>query len=163
MLLLSGLAQNAGDAEQKLRGALASGAGLDKLRQMIAAQGGDGLVTQDTGRLPQAKVQLPLHADEAGWLEKVDTTRIGLIAQGLGAGRLQKDDIIDPSVGLVMMKRIGDQVSEGDLLGVIHAGNNISARRASRALRQALHIGPLPAKAAKQLYAVITKDHTEVL
>lgn len=163
MLLLSGLAQDAGDAEQKLRETLANGAGLDKLRRMIEAQGGDGLVTQDVGRLPQAKVQLPLHADEAGYLEKVDTTRIGLIAQGLGAGRLHKDDVIDPAVGLVLMKRIGDQVRAGELLGVIHAGDDTSARRAAETLRQALHIGPQPAGEAKQLYAVITKDQTEVL
>jgi len=163
MLLLSGLAADAQEAEQKLRGALISGAGLRKLRQMIEAQGGDGLVTQDLSRLPQAKVQLPLHTDEAGYLERVDTTRIGLIAQSLGAGRLQVDDVIDPSVGLVLMKRIGDQVRAGDLLGVIHASDNISAQRAAQALRLALHIGPLPVKAAKQLYALITKDHTEVL
>ena len=163
MLLLSGLAQDAGEAEAKLRAALASGAGLDKLRRMIEAQGGDGLVTQDVGRLPQARVQLPLHADEAGYLEQVDTTRVGLIAQSLGAGRLQKDDEIDPSVGLVLMKRIGDQVRAGELLGIIHAGDNLSAATACQALRQALHIGLQPAGEAKQLYAVITKDHTEVL
>ncbi len=163
MLLLSGLAQDAEAAEHMLRDALASGAGLDRLRRMIEAQGGDGLVTRDVGRLPQARVQLPLLADTAGYLDRVDTAGVGLIAQGLGAGRLNKDDVIDPSVGLVLMKRIGDQVQAGDLLGMIHAGDDDAAGHAAAALRRAVHIGPLPAKEAKQLYAVITKDHTEVL
>ena len=163
MLMLSGLAADAQEAELKLRAALASRAGLDKLRRMIEAQGGDGLVTQDPGRLPQAHVQMPVYADDMGYLQRVDTTRVGLIAQGLGAGRLHKDDIIDPSVGLVLMKRIGDQVKSGDPLGVIYAKDDDSAGRAAQALRQALHIGALPAQEAKQLYAVITQDHTEVL
>ncbi len=163
MLLLSGLAADAHEAGKKLRGALTDGGGLDRLSRMIQAQGGDSLVTQDTGRLPQADVQMPLYASDAGYLQRVDTTRIGLIAQGLGAGRLHKDDVIDPSVGLVLMKRIGDQVKPGDALGVIHAKDNDSAGRAAQALRRALHIGPQPAGEAKQLYAVITQEKTEVL
>ena len=163
MLLMSGLAADAQEAGKKLRGALADGGGLDKLSKMIQAQGGDSLVTQDTGRLPQANVQMPLYAFDTGYLQRVDTTRIGLIAQALGAGRLHKDDVIDPSVGLVLMKRIGDQVKPGDTLGVIHAKDNDSAGSAAQALRQALHIGPQPVGEAKQLYAVITQENTEVL
>ncbi|MHC1786826.1 MAG: thymidine phosphorylase [Christensenellales bacterium] len=163
MLMLAGTAQTPDEAERRLREALQSGAGLMTLRRLIQAQGGDGRVCEDVSRLPQAPVKLPLYAGGGGWLESVETTRIGLIAQGLGAGRLHKDDRIDPAVGLVLMKRIGDEVLEGDLLGTIHARDEDSAARAAQTLKQALHIGPLPAKRARQLYAVITKDFTEVL
>ncbi len=163
MLLLSGEYKSAKAAQEALRQALASGAGLDKLRQMIEAQGGDGLVCQDTGRLPQAPYSLPVYAQAEGYLQAVDATEIGLIAQSLGAGRLHKDDVIDPSVGLVLMKRIGDEIHRDDLLGTIYAKTDAEAQAAALRLRQALDIGPEPVKRAKQLYAIITKDHTEVI
>ena len=79
---------------------LRAGAGLEKLREMIAAQGGDARVCDDTGLLPRARYILPVPAMRDGYVCSMDTTGIGYVAQGLGAGRARKTDVIDPAVGL---------------------------------------------------------------
>lgn len=163
MLILSGIAGSEAEAREKLLHALQSGAGLRKLRQMIEAQGGDGRVVEDTDRLPQAAHRIPVKAVESGWLYKVDTTQVGLIAQALGAGRLTKEDVIDPAVGLVLYKRVGDQVRAGDLLAEIHANDVRKGERAADELLHALHIGQEACAPAKQLYAVIQEGRREVL
>lgn len=163
MLLLAGIAQDARAGRDMLLEALRSGAGLRKLQEMIEAQSGNGAVTQDTGLLPQAVHQIAVKADKSGYLHQVDATQVGLIAQSLGAGRLRKEDVIDPAVGLVLFKRIGDAVQEGDLLAHIHANDKARGEQAARALLNALHVGEQPVPKAKQLYAVIAKDRREVL
>lgn len=112
MLLLSGLAADEADARKQLEAALHSGAGLEKLRQMIAAQGGDAAY-MDVSRMDElckVKQILPVYPKRAGYLCGMNAERIGTAAQILGAGRATKEDTIDPAVGLVMCKRFGDYV-----------------------------------------------------
>ncbi len=162
MLILGGQADNEQAARALLQQALQSGAGLHKLADMITAQGGDSRVTQDVTLLPQASHQIPVEAGKGGYLHHVDTQQVGLIAQRLGAGRLRKEDRIDPAVGLVMHKRIGQPVEKGEILAVIHANDHTKGEEAAKALLQALHIGEEAAPKAKLLYALINKDSTEV-
>ena len=116
MLVAAGIAGNVEDGKARMKRALESGAGLEKLKEMIAAQGGDAGVCDDVTRLPQAKYLVPVPAPHDGYVADMDTTAIGYCAQDLGAGRKQKTDEIDPAVGLVMNVRIGDFVKQGDAL-----------------------------------------------
>ena len=116
MLVAAGIAGNVEDGKARMKRALESGAGLEKLKEMIAAQGGDAGVCDDVTRLPQAKYLVPVPAPHDGYIADMDTTAIGYCAQDLGAGRKQKTDEIDPAVGLVMDVRIGDFVKQGDAL-----------------------------------------------
>ena len=100
MLVAAGIAENVEDGKARMKRALESGAGLEKLKEMIAAQGGDAGVCDDVTRLPQAKYLVPVPAPHDGYVADMDTTAIGYCAQDLGAGRKQKTDAIDPAVGL---------------------------------------------------------------
>ena len=100
LLMLGGAAQNAEDAKGLLMDALQSGRGLDTLRRMIAAQGGDPSCCDDVSRLPQAAVVLPVPSPSKGFVHHMDTIGLGNAAQAMGAGRKTKEDLIDPSVGL---------------------------------------------------------------
>ena len=162
MLLAGGLATSREDARRQLTDALASGRGLQKLADMITAQGGDARVCQDVTLLPQAAVQLDVTAADTAWLTGMDAQAIGLAAQSLGAGRMTKDDVIDPAVGLVMRCRIGDKVEKGATIAVIHANDPAQAKAAADNVRAALVWGPDPVPPARLLYARIQKDHTEV-
>ena len=119
---------------------LASGAGLAKLKEMIAAQGGDAGVCDDVTRLPQAKHLVPVPAPHDGYVADMDTTAIGYCAQDLGAGRKQKTDVIDPAVGLVMNVRIGDFVKQGDALATLHLNKPEQAERAIARMQQAVKL-----------------------
>ena len=141
-----------------MKQAIDSGAGLQKLKQMIAAQGGDPSVCDDVTRLPQAKVIRPVACGVSGWVTKMDTMALGLAAQAMGAGRLKVDDELDYSVGFVLQVRIGDQVEAGTPLCVLHARSEEDADRAETAVRAAIAIGQESCGRAPNFFAVVTKD-----
>lgn len=158
MLLVSGLAETAAQGEKMLRAALDSGRGLCKLEKMIAVQGGDARVCRDLSLLPAAPLIRPIIAEESGYLARVNGTELGLAAQRMGAGRVRKEDVIDPAVGFVMEKRIGDAVRPGDTLCMLHARDEKSALEAEKRIRAALAFEAGPVPRARLLYALVTPD-----
>ena len=88
---------------------------------MIQAQGGDPRVVYDTSLLPKAQTKLEVKSFKSGYLSQVATNRIGEAAKLLGAGREKKTDVIDPAVGIIVKKRIGDAVEVGDVLCQVFA------------------------------------------
>lgn len=163
MLILSNLCRSVEEGKQQLISALTSGAGLHKLHEMVEAQGGDPTFVDHVFLLPKASFILPVYAEQDGYLHSVDALDIGMIAQGLGAGRKSKEDVIDQAVGLVLYKRIGDKIRQGEALGDIHANNKKLGEEAVKALLAALHIDKAPCAKAKLLYAVVTREETEIL
>jgi pyrimidine-nucleoside phosphorylase len=131
MLLLVGAARDGNDAIGILNEAIASGRALAKFREWIATQGGDARVADDIAILPRARFREDVPAPQGGYIRGVDALAIGLSAMRLGAGRLKKGDLIDPAVGIVMHKKIGDVVSRGEPLLTIHA-NDVDKLKAER-------------------------------
>lgn len=125
MMRLSKLAETEVEAREKLESALHSGAGLAKLRQMIAAEGGDASYI-DLDRIDElCKVQtiLNVYPKRAGYISSMNAERIGTAAQILGAGRATKEERIDPAVGLVMKKRLGDFIRADEPLCVMYVND----------------------------------------
>ena len=158
MLQLAGRADTPEAGQQMMKKAIDSGAGLAKLKQMIAAQGGDPLVCDDVTRLPQARVVRPVSCAASGWVSKMDTMALGMAAQAMGAGRLKVDDELDYSVGFVLRVRIGDRVEAGAPLCVLHARSEADADRAEAAVRAAVTIGQEPCGRVPNFFAAVTKD-----
>ena len=163
MLCASGVADGMEKAEAKLRTALESGAGLAKLAEMIAAQGGDPRVTEDLSLLPQAPVRHTVTAERDGVVSAMDTMRLGYIAQGLGAGRRTKEDVIDPGVGFIMRARLGDQIRAGDPLAEIHARNEDDYEQAAAAIRDTVRIKEEAPAAHPLIYAAVTREGTRIM
>ena len=158
MLHLARKAETPEAGQAMMKKAIDSGAGLAKLKQMIAAQGGDPSVCDDVNRLPQAKVIRPVTCGVSGWVSKMNTMALGLAAQAMGAGRMKVDDELDYSVGFVLQVRIGDHVEAGTPLCVLHARSEADADRAEAAIRAAITIGREPCGRVPNFYAVVTKD-----
>ena len=112
-LCLAGRAEEDNSAEKMLLEAITSKRALEKLRIMIAAQGGDAAVCDDPSRLPQAKKVIPILSQSAGYLAETDAQSIGMCAQLLGAGRAELGDCVDPAVGLVMENAWGTLCAVG--------------------------------------------------
>ena len=138
-----------------LRAKIENGEGLRKLAEMIAAQGGDPRVTEDTSLLPKAKAKVELCADESGYVQSIRTSDVGNAAKRLGAGREHKTDPLDLSVGVVMHKRVGDPVRRGDVLCTLHVGERSDRIGAYNLLRRAIHIGPEPVQKPALIRAVV--------
>ena len=158
MLTLAGKAGTPEEGEEMMRQALAGGAGLRKLKEMIAAQGGNPAVCDDTSLLPRAAVVRTVPCGSAGWVQKMDTTALGLASQAMGAGRKTLEDQLDYSVGYIMKVRIGDRVEADTPLCELHARNEADAAEAEQAVRAAVTIGKEPCGRAKLFHAVVTKD-----
>ncbi len=160
MLLAAGICQTEEEAMKKLQNAIDTGLGLAKLKEMILAQGGTPAVCDDTGLLPQAPVIRPVYAAQEGYLSATDGVALGMAAQKMGAGRMTKDDIIDPSVGFVMNKRIGSRVEKGDVLCTLHTRDEVSAAEAEKNILSALTFSPAPVPPTRLIWALV--DETGV-
>lgn len=147
MILLGGCAEDRKSAEEMAAEALDSGKALEKFRQFVANQGGDGRITEEEDLLPQAAFAVEVRADEAGYVTGLDAMKIGLASQHSGAGREKKEDEIDMAAGILLEKKTGDEITEGDLLCTVFGNDKSKARAGAREARGAYTIGPeKPAK-----------------
>lgn len=151
MLALAGIPEG----RTKLTAALESGAGLKKLAQMIAALGGDPRVTEDVFLLPQAEAVLPVCAAQSGYIQSVTASEIGRASLLLGAGRSRKEDPIDPAVGIVMAKRIGEWIDAGEPLAHLHVSSHSNTQTAAEFVRGAVVLSQEPVIAPPLIYASI--------
>ena len=158
MLVVSGVKKSEEEALLAMEEALRSGRGLEKLREMIAAQGGNARVCDDLSLLPEAPVLLEIESPVDGYLSGTNCTALGYAAQHMGAGRVSKEDVIDPAVGFVMLKRIGDRVSRGESLCTVHARTRESALRAEKEILSALSFSDRPCPKARLLYDVVDEN-----
>ncbi len=123
MAVLGGAASSLDEAKDKLRAVIDNGEALEKFRVFLKNQGGDASVVDDPSKLPQAEYQFEVKAEESGFVEEIAAEEIGIASAMLGAGRQTKEDEIDLAVGLVLKKKVGDRVEQGDTLAVIHSNS----------------------------------------
>lgn len=98
-----------------------SGKALDKFKKLIAIQGGNAQIVDEPMRLPQAKYHLEIRSQAEGYISFIDAEQIGLTAMLLGAGRKKKDDSIDYSAGVTLLKKVGEYVKVDEPLCILHA------------------------------------------
>ena len=144
VLVRSGLADSEEAARRALEEAIASGAALQKLADMVTAQGGDAAAVFDTSLLPAAPVQRSVKAPRTGYITAMEARDIGLVSMHLGGGRATKEDVIDLSVGVVLRAKVGAYLQAGDELAVIHAATEAAAERAEEELLRCFTFGDTP-------------------
>lgn len=125
----------------KVQTALQSGAGLAKLRELIISQGGDGRVVDNISLLGQSQFTYDIKISSAGYITHMDTEACGIASVMLGAGRTVKDGPIDMTAGIVMHKKTGDSIAEGDVIATLYADDESLFEGAAHAYVQALTIG----------------------
>lgn len=144
LMVLAGAARDADAARPELERLLAGGAALAKFEAMVAAQGGDARVVADPGLLPAAPVIMPVTAPASGYVQGLDCLEVGRVALALGAGRAYKGQPVDPAVGVVLPRKVGDPVRAGDVVATVHARRREEAEAAAARLAAAYRIGPEP-------------------
>ncbi|MEP7074293.1 MAG: thymidine phosphorylase [Acidobacteriota bacterium] len=121
MLVAGGLVETAQAARQKIEGVLASGEALEKFRENIIVQSGDGDVCSEPEKLfCKDLLSKPVNADRDGFVSAMDTQSIGTCISEIGGGRTRADDKIDHAVGYSCEVRIGQSVKRGEPVGVVH-------------------------------------------
>ena len=136
------------DAGRRAEAALDDGSALERFRRMVQAQGGDPRVADEPEAvLPSAPVVVPLLADRAGYVERIQAEEIGLASGALGAGRLHKGDPIDPAVGIVVRPKVGDRLDVGSPIGEVHARTEDAAAEAVTRTLAAIVMAEAPVEA----------------
>lgn len=121
MVILAGKAKTTEEAKEMLLDAIHSGKALAKFKEFLANQGGDASIVDDLTKLPQAKYKIELPAKQSGYISRMVADEIGVASMILGAGRATKEDVIDLAVGLVLHKKVGDKVEEGESILTIYS------------------------------------------
>lgn len=140
ILTEGGLARDEGEARDMMLSAVQSGKALEKFASLVQAQGGDPAAVYNTDLLPKAGCVLEVPAQQSGYVRHLAANEIGRICLHLGGGRETLDSVIDPTVGIVLQKKVGDRVEAGESLAQIHAKDRASGERAAEAYLQACTI-----------------------
>ncbi|KXZ23293.1 thymidine phosphorylase [Bacillus nakamurai] len=121
MVVLAKKAETLEEARAKLQEVMKNGKALEKFKEFLNNQGGDGSVVDDPSKLPQAAYKIDVPAKEAGVVSEIVADEIGVAAMLLGAGRATKEDDIDLAVGIMLRKKVGDKVEKGEALVTLYA------------------------------------------
>lgn len=121
MVVMAKKADTLDEARTMLEAQLANGEALDTFRRMIEAQHGDGNVVDDYALMPQAKYRIPFLADRSGVITMMKADELGMASMLLGGGRAAKEDKLDYAVGLMLDKKVGDHVEEGESILTIYS------------------------------------------
>jgi len=156
MVLLANKASSQEEARKMLEEVIANGKALDVFKTFLSAQGGDATVVDEPAKLPTARYQIPLLAQTNGYVKELIADDIGTAAMMLGAGRATKDSIIDLAVGLVLQKKVGDEVKQGEPLLIIHS-NTEDVEKVKELLYESIIISPEKVEAPPLIYTHITK------
>ncbi|MEZ8222385.1 pyrimidine-nucleoside phosphorylase [Candidatus Fervidibacteria bacterium JGI MDM2 JNZ-1-D12] len=124
MLWLGEAVTNPDEGQSKAKELLDSGAALEKFRQLVSAQGGDDKIVDEPFRLPQPSYRVEVPSDRTGTIMSIATRQLGLLAGQLGAGRMGAEEV-DPTAGIIVLKKVGDNVKAGESLAILQSNKPI--------------------------------------
>ena len=143
------------EARTLVTDAVSNGSAFEKMKEWIAAQGGDVNCLYNTDLLPDAPLKYPVISDKTNYITGTDAQLIGHAAMILGAGRASKEDAIDLSAGIVMNKKPGDFIKEGDTICTLHTSSADNIPSAEAEIRKAVIFGNKPPKPKPLIYKII--------
>jgi pyrimidine-nucleoside phosphorylase/thymidine phosphorylase len=141
MLLLAGVAGDREGALARVRDAVASGRAMEKLLAVCAAQGGDPRTLERPSRLPAAPRRTEVRVERGGFVQSIHAEEVGLAAMALGAGRARVEDAVDPAAGIALAAKVGDPVSAGEVLAILHHADGFAAEGVAARVRAAYVVG----------------------
>lgn len=155
MIVAGGKADSIDEARDLLKAVIADGSALELFGKLIEAQGGNAAIIHDVSLLPTANYQIEVPALTSGYVTKMEADDIGVAAMLLGAGRATKEDEIDLAVGIVLRKKIGDAVQQGEPLAIIHT-NTENVERSIELIQQHIIIGDQAVESPRLIGEMIT-------
>lgn len=144
MLHLGGASKTVAEGRQVSAQLISSGKAFERFRQMVELQGGDPRAIDDPHKLPKARHTMKVPVERPGYIAAMQCEQIGTACVILGGGRERKEDSVDPSVGIVLHKKVDDRVDAGESLATIHYNDEARAERAKRLILQSCEIAGKP-------------------
>ena len=142
MVLMAGEVGSIEQARDRCRLVLDNGSALDRFRRLVIAQGGDPRAIDDLSLLPQPKGSIEVDSKKAGYVRSLAARPIGQATMLLGAGRARVDSTIDPAVGVILHKKLGDRVEVGEPLCTVLVNDTSEYEPALEMIGAAYEVGP---------------------
>lgn len=124
MIKLAGLGESIEENKVKMQEVIDNGRAFEKFKELVKIQGGDTRYLDDINLFPKASNIIAVHSNKQGYIEDINAEDVGRLSGDLGAGRKTKEDVIDFSAGIVLVKKVGDYCKENDVLGYIYTNNS---------------------------------------
>lgn len=140
MLKLAGRKESEQELENQIWDTINSGKAFNKFVELAQRHGADASYLYDLNKLEKAPFIIPVISNKNGWVKGLNAEKVGKISVELGAGRMNKEDTVDRRVGIILCKKIGDQVESGECLAYIHANNNEDLESKVEMLKSAYEI-----------------------
>ncbi|MEA1928451.1 MAG: thymidine phosphorylase [Candidatus Auribacterota bacterium] len=158
MLQMGGKADSVAEGKKLAQEALDNGKGLEKFKEMVAAQGGDTAYIDNPELFPKAGTIIPVKAPQAGFIHKIDTLEMGMICVALGAGREVAEDQLDMSAGIIFARKVGDRVEEGETMLTLFTNKEKDLDAIVDRTLAAIKIQDSPCQANPIIYKVVDKN-----
>ena len=154
MISLAGKGENLENNKTKLLEKIKTGEAYQKLIDLVEKQGGDSSYIENLEKMPKANLVEPIYCEESGYIQEINSKEVGKIAGILGAGREKKEDEIDASVGIVLNKKVADEVQKKEVLAYIYANNENKLKEAKGKLKEIIKISKNPVEQEKTIFEV---------
>ena len=156
MLVQAKVAKDEMEARKMLEKCIRDGSAFTKFLEMVQAQGGDVEYILHPEKFEVAKNIIPIYAKQRGYVKTINALEIGLSSMTLGGGRETLDDVIDMAAGIMLNKKVGDQVEEGDVLCYLHSNKNVTLiNRVAKNVLNAFEITPEKVEKPKVVLEII--------
>ena len=155
IIKLSGKSDDLEENKKMILENIENGKAYNKFLELVKSQNGNIEYIENTEKFEKAKYIIPVIADKEGFVEELNAEKVGLISVSLGAGRVKKEDDIDKAVGIILNKKIADEVKVGDILGFIHANDEQKAKEAAEQLKDTYKISEMKVEKEKIILGVV--------
>lgn len=157
MLRSAGISKTRAQARQRIERAVNDGSAIEKMRQIVEAQGGDPSVVDAPAQLDTARHRSTVRAATNGYISVIDPLELGYAAMGLGAGRSRAEDAVDPGAGIRLKVQLGDRVQVGDALATLYTSERALLRPGAARVAPAIRIGKRRPPARNRIIATIRR------
>ena len=155
MLKLSGVEEDLETAKKMLEENLNNGKAYKKFLELVKNQGGDITYIEDIDNLEETKYIEPVYSEKNGYIYNINAKEIGKLACYLGAGRVTKEDKIDKSVGIELLKKVGDKVSKDEVIAYLHINKPEQLEIAKEKIKEIIKIRKEKQEKLKTIIKVI--------
>lgn len=141
--------------KEKLIENIKNGKAYEKFLQLVENQDGDISYLENTEKFEKANFIESVYSTKEGYIQEIDAKEIGKLACSLGAGRIQKEDIIKPEVGIIVHKKVGEKVNEDEKIGTIFADSEQEMKKAKQKLLEIIKVSKERVEKNKTIIRII--------
>ena len=155
MIKLAGISEDIDKNKEMILENIQNKKAYNKFVELVENQGGDISYIEDTTKFAKAKYIVPVICKKDGYVEELNARKVGEISGALGAGRVRKEDKIDETVGVMLCKKVSDEVRTGDILAYVHANNEELSAKAVKDLEEVYKIGDIKPKRLEVILGIV--------